>query len=132
MFIKLRENKAFTLVEIMIVVAIIGLLIAIALPNFVKARETTRKNLCFNNMRLLGHGAEQEDIDTGLAVTDITTLGSYVKGGLPHCPNAAATNYGIANTVLADGGRSYQITCPAATTHGTYDTATGKVTLPEE
>src|SRR2546425_9725319 len=47
--IKTNKTAGFTLVEIMIVVAIIGLLAAIAIPNFVKARETAQLNSIFNN-----------------------------------------------------------------------------------
>src|SRR3979490_640423 len=49
-FKKLRRT-AFTLVEIMIVVAIIGLLASIAIPNFVKARNTAQTQACITNLR---------------------------------------------------------------------------------
>jgi prepilin-type N-terminal cleavage/methylation domain-containing protein len=50
---KMNRKAGFTLVEIMIVVAIIGLLAAIAIPNFVKARTTSQQNACINNLRLV-------------------------------------------------------------------------------
>ena len=49
----------FTLVEIMIVVAIIGLLAAIAIPNFMKSRATSQANACINNLRQLDTAVQQ-------------------------------------------------------------------------
>jgi prepilin-type N-terminal cleavage/methylation domain-containing protein len=60
-----RRTGAFTLVEIMIVVAIIGLLAAIAIPNFVRARETSQTNACVNNLRQIDAAKDQWALETG-------------------------------------------------------------------
>lgn len=79
------KTKAFTLVEIMIVVAIIGLLAAIAIPNFVKARENAQLNSIFNNLRIVEGAKDQWALEnkrgTGETIADIATISDYIKGG---------------------------------------------------
>jgi len=99
MYMKLREKKAFTLVELMIVVAIIGLLVAIAVPNFIKARNTARKNVCLNNMRVIHHAAEQYMIDNNVT-TCPTTVASF----------CGATNYIKTEPICPAGTAVYTIT----------------------
>lgn len=64
-----RSVEAFTLVEIMIVVAIIGLLAGVALPSFIKARTETQTTMCIENMRVIFHAAHLYEIETGALLT---------------------------------------------------------------
>ena len=100
---KLRKNaKGFTLVEIMIVVAIIGLLAAIAVPNFVQARQTARTNSCINNLRLIDAAKEQLALEDNLEDGDAVAgadLDPYLKGGWDEttCPVSGANDYTAGN-----------------------------------
>src|ERR1043166_6068303 len=85
-------RKGFTLVEIMIVVLIIGILLAIAIPNFVKARETSRTKSCIANLKQIEAAKEQWAMDNRASTTatpgttDLYCTNAYVKN-TPVCPS---------------------------------------------
>lgn len=101
-----KYSPGFTLVEIMIVVAIIGLLAAIAIPNFVRARTTSQQNACINNLRQLDGAKQQWALENRAAATARPTgiqiqpyLGRGTAGSLPTCPadtqDTFATSYSL-------------------------------------
>ena len=59
-----NRKEAFTLVEIMIVIAIVGLLASIAVPNFLRARIQAQQTACINNLRQIDSGKQQWALET--------------------------------------------------------------------
>ncbi len=92
MKINASRKSGFTLVEIMIVVAIIGLLAAIAIPNFVRARTTSQKNACINNLRQIDGAKQQWALETKQAPNAsqaYSDISSYLKNAVS-CPAAGS------------------------------------------
>ena len=93
----------------MIVVAIIGLPVMIAIPNFIKARETARKNTCINNLRLIDGAIQQWALENNKNSTDTVNLPSLT------------TYLGRGGTGTINGTGTGATKCPSG---GTYSATT--------
>ena len=110
MKIKQMRASGFTLVEIMIVVAIIGMLIAVAVPNFSKMRRDAQETACHAQLKQIDGSKEMWATQEKRADGDTPSeaqIGEYISDGMPSCPG------GGAYTIGAVGQKA---TC---TTHGT-------------
>ena len=98
------QKKGFTLVEIMIVVAIIGLLAAIAIPNFVKARTTAQTNACIANLKQIQGAIEQWALENKKAAGSAVGLTDISGSSTTHIKGAINTD------VKCPGGGTYATT----------------------
>ena len=91
---KMDRRTGFTLIEIMLIVTIIGMLAAIAIPRFLKARGTSQMNACINNMRQIDAATQtwaMENNKSGSSAVTSASLRPYVNRGTgaiwPTCPS---------------------------------------------
>lgn len=94
-------KKGFTLVEIMIVVAIIAVIAGIAIPSFLNAGAKARKNGCIANLSQINAAKEQYAMDyslqNGASVTD-PQINGYLGSIVPACPGAGTYTYSTIGT----------------------------------
>ena len=104
---KERMKKGFTLVEIMIVVAIIAILAAIAIPNFIRYRKTSQMHACISNLKAIRDAAEQSKLEGhGVADADLFGQDKYIKVK-PNCPGDSTQSY----TVTDDAEKGVTVKC---------------------
>ena len=116
-----KNRKGFTLVEIMIVVAIIGILAAIAIPNFLLSRKKSHMNACIASLKQI-QGAKEQSLlaGGGVSATDLFGAGKYIKVE-PKCPAGGVYTIGDVDddptcSYAADPGYEHKIPEPAAAT----------------
>jgi type IV pilus assembly protein PilA len=106
---KTRQSNGFTLVEIMIVVVIIGMLAALAIPGFKKIRESSQDKAVLSNARQLAAATDQYMMEYGkstVSISNLVGLTNYVKN-LDTVANESHPNIytaGVAITVNGVGG----------------------------
>ncbi len=92
-----RKDEGFTLVELMVVVLIIGILVAIAIPVFNAASDSARQRTCHSNQRVIEGAVQQylaEDPDNTIPAGDVDAshvlVPDYIKE-VPYCPSGDGT-----------------------------------------
>ena len=103
---KKKDRYAFTLVEIMIVVVIIGMLAAMAIPAFQKVRVASQDKAVLNNARQLSSAAEQYFLESGVSTANLANLvgaTNYIKALNTIAFEVYPANYTQATTITITG-----------------------------
>ncbi|MBP8801782.1 MAG: prepilin-type N-terminal cleavage/methylation domain-containing protein [Kiritimatiellae bacterium] len=92
-----KNRKGFTFVEVMAVVAIIGILAVIAIPNFLLSRKKSHQNICIANLKQIQSAKEQSLVaNSGITASDLFGNERYIKVE-PKCPAGGVYTVGDAD-----------------------------------
>lgn len=110
MIMPVRNRRAFTLVEILAVVVILGILAVVVIPRVLSSSATAKTNACFQNKASINTAVEKYYFDTGAwpvdAMTDIAADADYFPDGIPACP-VDSTTYALATATHRVTGHAH-------------------------
>jgi prepilin-type N-terminal cleavage/methylation domain-containing protein len=118
-----KGERGFTLIELLIVIAIIGVLAAIAVPGFLRAQKRSKTKACIANMKLIHDAIVRYMNDTGkdfsAATVDsssvlVTSPEKYLESA-PQCPEGGTGDYYSASGNYSTG--TVTVTCPNVATY---------------
>lgn len=116
------RGSGFTLVEIMIVVAIVGLLAALAIPSFVRSRQVSRLTVCLNDLRICQDALDLYMFAHNVFPTDLNELVTErYLGKLIECPVGGSYEWSVKN-----GNTQYHLRC-----RGQHSSSIGHVCIHE-
>ena len=93
------NNRGYTLLEMMIVIAIIGLLATLALPNYIRARQTAQRDACISNLKQIQGAIQTWAIDAGAASSATFTTADIVSSYLKSWPKEGTAVYPVPENI---------------------------------
>ena len=104
MLTRKKNQKGFTLVELLIVVVILGILAAVAIPRFLTTRDEAQLRTCQANLSAINSAVEEYCFQNSVPAGDTVTIGDVTTAdrfpdGIPHCPKTGTGAYYLGTTV---------------------------------
>lgn len=125
---KLMSKKGFTLVELMIVIVIMGILVAVAIPVYSAVTKNAKKKTCQSNIRIIKENITQYQMTGGpdgatlenaelvkqISSENDTFLNLFEGGAIPTCPTDNTSKYSISVETGTSGATTYKVLCTSA------------------
>ena len=133
---KVRGNQGFTLVEVMIVVGVIALLAAIAIPNLISMKRTANEAAAKANIRSIASAAETASVSLGHYPTTVAELQGFISSATDYCADLSGGqsaiqgyNYSCVMDITGYTLAASPVT-PGTTGNITYTATTGGILTP--